>query len=380
MLADGECLKLNKALYGLKQAPRAWKSTFNAAIVDLGFQALSSDQCVYFNSDKRLYLLIYVDDGLVIGTNENDCKYVIDKLATKFALVQLSGDQFLGIKIERVANGGVKLTQERYVTDILKRFNMTESKAVSSPMVDLAALADGKDTGTTNGPYREAVGCLMYLACCTRPDIMFAVSILSRFNSCPKEIHWTAAKRVMKYLKGTSTRGLQYQALDTPEIRPVVYSDADWAGDQADRRSTSGVAVVLGGGLVMFSARKQGTVALSSAEAEYVVACEAGKDLKWLVQFLGELEIEICRPLLLIDNQSTIKQIENSDTKRRSKHIDLKFHFIRQQYQAKAFELESVETENQVADLLTKPLAGSKIEWLLGCVRRRPDLEAGRSN
>lgn len=355
-LEIGSCkqLRLNKALYGLKQAPRAWNSAFDRSLIDLGLKPTKSDPCVY--EGKEIFPLIYVDDTLVMGSDKEKFQKLVDKLRDRFKLKQLEGGQFLGMRIDR-QDVKLFLSQERYINDMAEKFKLDEARGRPTPISDISSLTDaaGADTET---PYRAAIGSLQYLACCTRPDIMFATNLLARFSNSPKAEHWAAAKQLIRYVVSTKTYKLTYQTAN--EMRPIVFSDADWAGDPTDRKSTSGLVISLAKGPVIFSSRKQTTTAQSSTEAEF----EAVKELKWLTQLLNELDIEFEEPVLRVDNHSTIRQIKNNDIKRRSKHIDVKYHFIREQFQNKLFALETVPTEKNRADLLTKPLTARRTEHL----------------
>lgn len=209
----------------------------------------------------------------------------------------------------------------------------------------------------------------MFVAQATRPDILYAVNFLSRFNQQPTRAAWTAAKRTMRYLGATKQYKLCYSSQDK-RIAPIVYSDADWAGDTTDRRSTSGALITIGGGPVVFASRKQSVTAQSSTEAKFIAANEAAKELKWVTQLLGELRVGSERPKLLIDNAPTIKQIQNPDKKRRRKHIEVRFNSIREQYLNKLFDLHHIDSQHQAADLLTKavsPRILRKLVTILGC-------------
>jgi len=363
-IAKNECLKLNKALYGLKQAPRIWNSHFDRSIKALGFKPIRTDPCVYLSQSVNCYLAVYVDDGVLVGPSESTCLAVIRGLNESFETNRITSDVFLGMQITRSASS-ITLNQRRYVKDMLETFNMESCSPVSSPLADTKELFEHADEEDVQAPYRAAIGSLLYVAVATRPDILFATTLLARFCEHPKRVHWAAVKRVMRYLKGTDY-SLTYKQQAYP-LSIDAYSDADWAGDVQTRRSTTGVLISTGGGsAIIFASRQQNAVALSSTEAEFVAACEASKELTWLLMFLTELGVEYSQPTLHIDNRSAIALIKNHDVKRRSKHIDIKYHLVRQKYREGLFALEHVETDNQAADLLTKALSGEKLKALLG--------------
>lgn len=359
--AKEECLKLKKALYGLKQAPRVWNSKFDQEVKKLKFTPLRTDPCVYISDTHDLFLGIYVDDGLVIGPSRERCVKIIEALNQAFTVNRIKDHAFLGIEILHT-NDGLFLNQRRYILDIISRFNMAESKTRSAPMNDSRGLFVKDSEVLTDIPYREAIGSLLYCAMVTRPDILYPTVLLSRFNNAPEKKHWTAVKDLLRYLKGTSNLGLAYKR--APKLDINVFTDADWAGDTKERKSTSGLIITLGGSPVIFASRQQPTVALSSTEAEFVAACEGAKEILWLTTFLTELKIEHERPVMFVDNRSTIRMIKNNEAQKRTKHVDIKYHFVRDQHASGKFELYPVDTEAQLADFLTKALPGPKLAKL----------------
>jgi hypothetical protein len=215
---------------------------------------------------------------------------------------------------------------------------------------------------TTKYPYREAVGSLMYLALCTRPDISYAVNYASEFNDKFTKIHVTAVKRIFRYLRGTTSYGLMYES--TGDINLTGYSDADYAGDKLTRKSRTGTLLQIGNSTISWCSQKQSIVAQSTTEAEYVAASQSIKDLLWLNLLKNELLNEIGDvPRLMVDNQSAIKLIKNSQFHKRSKHIDIKYHFIRDHYEKGHFIVGYVNSKDQKADVLTKGLAKDGFEF-----------------
>lgn len=360
----GKCLKLVKALYGLKQAPRCWSSAFNEALMAIGLVQLESDRCIYLDKQRKTIVVVYVDDGLVLSGKDGEGERVILELNKKFEVKTLRGDNFIGLQIERTSSG-IVIHQERYAREILKRFKMDDAVAVSTPIVELQTLIDAKTNKSkqTTAPYREAIGCLQYLASRTRPDLLFTINFLSRFSNDPKDVHWTGVKRALKYLKGSVGRGIKYEYNCASSI--TTYADADWAGDTTDRLSTSGVITLVAGGPVVFSSTKQTSVARSTCEAEYVALSQAARDTKWLKQLFEELEIETATPKIKSDNRGAIAIAGSSETSKKTKHIDIHYHFVRRLVEQKKVELEFVEGENQLADYLTKPITAPRLEKLV---------------
>jgi hypothetical protein len=202
-------------------------------------------------------------------------------------------------------------------------------------------------------PYRELVGALAWLALGTRPDIAFATSSLARFGHNPGRIHWEAAKRVLRYLKGT--KGWCLTLGDSPEI--AGYTDADWGSHRDDRRSIGAYVIRLGSGIVSWKSKKQPCVALSSTEAEYMALCQAAKESVWMVDFLKSLGVSISDPMTInVDNQGGISLARDPVFHDRSKHIDIQYHYTRDLLKEGRVNLNYVSTKEMIADLLTKAL------------------------
>jgi hypothetical protein len=245
---------------------------------------------------------------------------------------------------------------------MLQKFNMQDSKPISTPM----------DVGGSDEPmgkvfsdatlYKSLVGSLLYAAVATRPDIAVAVSKLSRWMASPEERHWVMAKRVLRYLKGTHLDGLTFSGGSAAPGILVGYCDADWAGDLVGRRSTTGYAFLLNGAAISWKSQLQKSVALSSTEAEYMGICEGSREAVNLRRLLTELHMEQTVPTpLLEDNQSCIALIKHSGiTHQRTKHIDIRYHFIRELVSTGEVAVEFCPTEEMAADVLTKPLAREK--------------------
>lgn len=214
---------------------------------------------------------------------------------------------------------------------------------------NLAELTDEEDYDC---PYREAIGSLLYLATNTRPDILHAVTLLAKFCNHPREKHWNAIERVLRYISGTTGKGLLYTKQDHLSIE--AFTDADWASDATTRKSITGTLIKLAGGPVIFRSNQQGLVSQSTTEAEFIAAAETVRDLVWLEFLLRDLGISHNPPMLKCDPQTAIKSINNPEFPRRTKHIDVKYHFIRDHSNKKGFELKYVQSADQIADYLTK--------------------------
>ena len=255
-IEEGKALKLKKGLYGLKQAPKLWYTKWNEVMEKLGMTALISDRCVFRKG--KIWVLLYVDDVIIIGEkmeNVQDTKASLSGLLDMKDMGELSN--FLGVSFTRDSKGG-RLSQEHYVETILSQFGMKDCKPVSTPVENDDELVD--ENPTDQRKYQELIGSLLFLSSRTRPDIAAAVNLLSRHCAHPLSKHMKAAKRVLRYLKGTKN---MFLPLKKAESDFVVYSDADWAGDRVDRKSTSGALFQVGGSSVHWFSIKQKSVALS---------------------------------------------------------------------------------------------------------------------
>ncbi|GJY75864.1 retrovirus-related pol polyprotein from transposon TNT 1-94 [Tanacetum coccineum] len=273
--------KLDKALYGLKQAPKAWYETLSTFLIQNKFTRGRIDNTLFIYKSKGDVLLVqvYVDDIIFGSTSYKLCKQ-FEKLMTKKFEMSMMGEltYFLGLQIKQ-DDKGISICQEQYTRNLLKKYEISDSSSVKTPMVppnNLGPDLAGKPVNETS--YRGMIGSLMYLTA-TRPDIQFSTVLCARYQSNPKESHLTAVKRILRYLKGTPTLGLYYPKCLGFDLKG--YSDSDYAGCNMDRKSTSGACQILGGKLVCWSAKKQQSVAMSSAKAEYVwVLCKYPMDEK----------------------------------------------------------------------------------------------------
>lgn len=363
--AQFDCLELVKAIYGLKQASRVWNETFDEFVRSVGFQVSAFDPCLYIKvaDGHCVLLLVYVDDVLVTGSSAELISQTKTDLKTRFEMTDSGKCAFvLGIELLDGQDGSVTMCQRRYVDDILKRFNMDECKAVVSPVDVSTRLVPSNASTSVDAPFREAVGALMHLMTATRPDIAYAVGYVSRFMENPQETHWAAVKRIFRYLQGTKTHGICFKVSEDIDFRG--YSDADWAGDHVDRKSTSGYTFMLMGAPVSWGSKKQSSVSLSTSEAEYIALSLAIQEGKWIHRLLSEILAagNQAAPEFMIreDNQSCIKMTKNPVNHGRAKHIDIKYHHIRDEVKRGEVKLEYCETSIMLADIMTKALPGPR--------------------
>ena len=361
---EGKVYKLRKALYGLKQAPRAWYSKIEAYFVREGFERCLCEHTLFTKSKevgKILIVSLYVDDLIYTGNDKSMFDDFKNSMMLEFDMTDLGRMRyFLGIEVIQSLDG-IFVCQRKYAHEILGRFGMDKSNPVKNPIVPGTKLSkDEAGTKVDETLFKQVVGSLMYLTA-TRPDLMYGVSLISRFMSCPTESHWLAAKRILRYLKGTTELGIFYKKNGCTNL--VAYTDSDFAGDLDDRRSTSGFAFLLGSGAVSWSSKKQPIVTLSTTEAEYIAAAFCASQCIWLRRVLEKLgHKEENSTLIQCDNNSTIQLSKNSVFHGRSKHIDIRFHFLRDLTRDKIVELSYCNSQEQVADIMTKPL---KLEQFL---------------
>ena len=359
-IPDGFVCLLQKSLYGLKQAPRCWNEKFDHFMTKHNFKKSKVDNCVYIDTvnEECVLLALYVDDGLVISNKQETVELFLKEIGKYFEIKIMDIGQYVGMEIVKKKDGSFFIHQKNYIEKILKKFGMTDANPVSIP-ADPQTIFTESDNAVEineNVPYREAVGSLMYAAIISRIDITFSVGQVSRFVGKHKQEHWKAVKRIFRYLSGTRGYGIYYQSNTGLDL--TMYSDADFAGDKLTRKSTSGYVSILGGSPVTWTSQLQRVVALSTTEAEYIAAATASQEILWLRQLLSDLgELSSEPTVLMVDNQSAIQLIKNPTLHRRSKHIDIRFHFIRDCYENKQIEVKYVATDHQLADVLTKPLS-----------------------
>lgn len=364
--------KLNKSLFGLKQASRCWNRRFTEFINRLEFRTSESDPCVFvYDGDGGLMILvIYVDDGLIAAENGKVILPVIEHLRKEFEIKFFELKCFLGLEIDQRGDGLIHVNQQAYSNKVLNRFGMIDCNTVTTPSDVTQNLGDFEADGEVDFPYRETVGSLMYLAVGTRPDISFAVGNVSRYMERPSAAHVNAMKRILKYVGGTKDMGICFD--HGTDVRFCGYSDADYAGDVETRRSTSGYVFMFGNGVISWGSERQKSVALSTTESEHMAASHAIKELVWLKRLLAELlPIDMETPMFYMDNQSAIRLVKNPEFHKRTKHIEVRYHFIREKYED-GIDLRYVETSKQLADIMTKPLPKIKHQYFcheLGLVR-----------
>lgn len=360
--------RLKKGMYGLKQSGRAWYTKLDDNLKDLGLISADFDCCVYHKIDDKniLIIAVYVDDLLIFSNCFEYKTWIKEQLFERFEMKDLGELKYcLGIEIQRDREKGITtIKQSTYIESILKKFSMHDSKPVSTPTdvnQKLSKSSNIDEKLTTI--YQSAVGSLLYAAKGTRPDIAYVVSLLCQYCSSASNMHWVAAKRVMRYLQGTAKIKLTYSRSANSEF--IGYCDSDYAGCPDDRKSTTGFVFKLAGGAVTWQSKKQSTVATSTVEAEYTALASATKEALWLKKFLKELNLPTQKDPITIfcDNKGAIDLSKNSIFHARTKHIDVAHHITRDSFKKGLIMVEKISTEVMIADSLTKSVPRQKHEW-----------------
>ncbi|GKD10779.1 putative ribonuclease H-like domain-containing protein [Tanacetum coccineum] len=335
--------KVVKALYGLHQAPRAWYATLSTFLEKHGYKRGTIDKTLFIRRNKKDIMLL-------------DAKLISDESS----MGELTF--FLGLQVKQ-NNEGIFISQDKYVADILKKFDLVNVKAAITPMETKLPLTKDEEAFDVDVHlYRSMIGSLMYLTA-SRPDIMYAVCVCLRFQVTPKTSHLNAVKRIFKYLKGKPNLGLWYPRESPLDLE--AFSDSDYGGSNLDRKSTTGGCQFLGQRLISWQCKKQTIVATSTTEAEYVAAANCCGQVLWVQNQLLDYGFNFMNTKIHIDNESTICIVKNPVYHSKTKHIEIRHHFIRDCYEKKLISVEKIHTDLNVADLLTKPFDGPRFNYLV---------------
>jgi hypothetical protein len=359
--SNNKVLKLKRAIYGLKQSARAWYTRVEECLLELGYQKSKNEPCLFIKNENnvRVYIALFVDDFFVFYNCRRTYELLKTALVNKFKIKDLGQiKQCLGMRVN-IQKDCITVDQEQFVEKILKRFDMSDCHGSDTPMEVNLKLEKGLSNSDKKYPYQQLLGSLMYLSVLTRADIAYSVSYLSQYNNSHNGSHWKHLKRLLKYLQKTKSYGLVYRK-DNCCLHGFV--DADWASCTVDRRSYTGYCFIMSGSVISFESRKQRTIALSSCESEYMALSEACKEAIYLQNLLRDImkpsdSTPIC---LYSDSQSSIKLAANPLYHKRTKHIDVRHHFVRDCVYHNKVKLDYVSTSNMPADLLTKSLGAEK--------------------
>ncbi|GJW23873.1 retrotransposon protein, putative, ty1-copia subclass [Tanacetum coccineum] len=329
--------KLQRSIYGLKQASRSWNKRFDEEIKRFGFAQNLDEPCVYqkASGSNVTFLILYVDDIIIMGF------------------------------------GGIGLCQNAYMDKILKRYKMDNSKRGHIPMQERLDLNKSQGAQTPkevnrmkNVPYASAVGSIMYAVRCTRPDVAFAQNLTSRFQQNPGELHWTAVKNILKYLRNTKDMFLVYGGNPSTELRVECYCDVGFETDRDDTKSQTRYVFVLNGGAVDWKSSKQSTTAMSATESEYIAASEAAMEAVWIRKFISGLGIvpTINEPLnMYCDNSAAVHYANEPGVQKGARHYQRRYHYVRECVELGEIRILKVHTDNNLADPFTKALSNRKL-------------------
>ncbi|WJX82941.1 hypothetical protein P8452_65643 [Trifolium repens] len=342
--------RLKKALYGLKQAPRAWYERLTQFLVNQGYRKGGSDKSLFVKGENGKFMIaqIYVDAIVFGGTSNTMVQHFVKQMQSEFEM-SLVGEltYFLGLQIKQMEDT-IFISQSKYARNVVKKFGMENAshKRTHAP-THLKLTKDEKGVDVDQSLYRNIIGSLLYLTA-SRPNITFVVGVCARYQADPKMSHLTQVIRILKYVNGTCDYGMMFFHCENSTL--FGYCDADWAGSADDRKSTSGGCFFLGNNLISWFSKKQNCVALFTAEAEYIAVGSSCSQLVWMKQRLKEYDVEQDVLTLYCDNLSAINISKNLVQHSKTKHIDIRHHFIRDLVKRKMVTLEHVATKEQIAD------------------------------
>ena len=365
--------KLKKSIYGLKQVARCLNSAIDSHLKSNGYKNSGADPCVYIKSVRQsngridfVILAIWVDDILMFSNNIDMLTDEKVSLGSRFKVEDLGEMHYIhGMCVQRDRKSRtLSLSQPKYLEGILKRFNMEKCEPVSTPLEQgrkFQHLSENEKPIDVQR-YQMIIGCLTYTAMTTRLDLAAAVGILSKYMSKPGKDHWTGVRRILRYIQGTLNYGLIFSADDSDNFL-VGYSDADWAGDLDTRYSTSGFVFQIQSNTVSWCSKRQPTVSKSSTESEYIALSGACQEAVWLRRLLADIGLEQKEPSTIYeDNQGAIELTKNPRFHNRTKHIDVSFHYIREQVNLKTVSFKYCPTNVMLADIMTKGLSKNVFE------------------
>ncbi|XP_043725812.1 uncharacterized mitochondrial protein AtMg00810-like [Telopea speciosissima] len=349
--------RLHKSLYGLKQASQQWYSKFSASLCNYGFKHSEADHSLFHlgMGTDYVFVLLYVDDIVITGSNDELISSVKDMLHQQFHIKDLGPlKYFLGIEVARSSHG-LSLCQQKYVLEILEDSGLSGARPSDTPMEQNLKLTDTGGSLLSNmSSYRRLVGRLIYLTV-TRPNIAYTVNTLSQFMHQPHQPHLDAVHRLLQYLKATVGQGLYYSVTSSLELR--AYCDFDWARCPMTRRSTIGYCIFIGNCPISWKTKKQHTISQLSAKEEYQAMAVTTCEITWLSYLFQDIGFSIPKPVLLFcDNQAALHIAANPVFHERTKHIEIDCHLVREKIHKSLIHPSKIPTASQVADLFTKSL------------------------
>lgn len=364
-LERGKVLRLLQSLYGLKQAGHNWYEHLCDVLRVIGFKQAESDTCVFVRMRDDTYTAIafHVDDLLCLVDTDESFNELLRELSCHVQVGE-AGDAnlYCGIAVDE-DESTITLHQRAFVDKLLSSVDMIDAKARRTPAEpEILTPRRGDEDEYDPTVYRSIVGALMWLALNTRPDIAYAVHRAAMFSKSPGSRHWQALKHIVRYLRG-STRGITF--FKSASLVPFAFSDADWGGDPADRASTLGNVLCMAGGVISWCAAKARTPALSSAESEYMALCEGAKSIMFTRMLLSEIGFDVQEPTTIyVDNRSAIAMGSGLQSSSRTKHIEIRLHYTRHLVREGSIQLKWIQSSDNIADIMTKPLGRVAYEKL----------------
>ena len=359
---ETKVLQLKRAIYGLKQAVLAWWKALDKSMAALGCKRLQSDSGLFVHTSKHstVIVIVYVDDALFMGSDSTLVHKLKSDFMNKWECRDLGNvKEFLRMHILK-KNDSIYLDQTVYLDKVLQHFGLTNAKFASTPLPEGYHPTPNVQTVDTQlrTKYQQIIGSLMYIMLGTCPDIAYAVTKMAQHAANPSQDHLTRALHICRYLAGTSRYALIYKGKSNRGL--FACADSDWASNPVDRRSTTGYMIKLADGIFSWNSRAQRTVALSSTEAEYMSLSDTSRQLVWIKALLTELDIHMSPIPLCGDNQGSIFMASNPVQERRIKHIDIRYHYIREVVQQRKVELFFINGSENPADMFTKNLGRTK--------------------
>ena len=365
-LEDYVC-KLVHTIYGTMQGAHDWYETLTDTYEKLGYTTSRADPCVRYKKENGGYTLTdtYTDDIFGASKTDEEVRMRKDEMGKEWEIKDVGENEyFLGMRVQQdIDKGTIRLTQRPYWEHVLNRFNLTNITPRNTPLPvgftleqAMSPKTDSERKEMADKPYRPVLGSVMWGQLATRPDLSFAVSLLSRFQADPGIEHWKGLLHVVGYIKNTMDYGLTYSR--DADLTPLGYVDADYGGCRDTRRSTSGYVFTMAGGAVTWSSKRQATVALSTVEAEYVAMSRCAQQMIWMQTWLDEVEVTHDMPgMIKGDSRGAIALAKNTKDHGKVKHIDIRHHYLRELVKSGSILFDQIPSADNVADLFTKPLA-----------------------
>ena len=363
---------LKKALYGLRQANREWNQRMDTFLKAFKLTQSPADSCVYFSdhNGQRLLIMLFVDDGLMISNSttlmDSVLTFMKDVFITK---VTMDPELYVGIHLKRDRpHRIIYIDQELYINALLQKFKFHESHPVSTPAepgAHLRPLSNNTDESSEpNFPYAQIIGSLQFAALTTRPDIAYAVNNAAQFKNHPSTVNCNAVRRILKYLCGTSHFYLPLGGTHA-SFTLTAYADADYAAAVEDRKSRSGYVIYFDGNPISWASKKQPCVATSTTHSEYIACYAVATQVIWLRRLLANIGILQTKPTTIFtDSQSAMRLAVNPEFHSRTKHVDVKFHFLREQVVLRTIDIQYLPTQQQIVDIMTKALTPDQFRRL----------------